>query len=186
MVSAPLWNLFGIFLLQEHFVRSEFADVTGIVKYTRKRVFFCTNPPPNFFLGGGATGPLPPPPFYSAAYAKKFYICGGNPLCGSPFIKYNFRWGAAQYIFSIESTAAYRYRLSLWSGRTELLWQSIQNESVDKLGIYHELNSLSSVRPMKSSTFGLSNDFSTKHGQLFGTLPPATHHSSCSHTLSVY
>lgn len=69
MVSAPLWNLFGIFLLQEHFVRSEVADVTGIVKYTRKRVFFAPTPP-ELFLGGGLRGPCPP--FYSAAYAKKF------------------------------------------------------------------------------------------------------------------
>ena len=56
MVSAPWWNLFGIFLLQEHFVRSEVADATGIVKYTHKRVFR-HQPPKTFWGGGGGYGP---------------------------------------------------------------------------------------------------------------------------------
>ena len=65
MVSAPC----GIFLLQEHFVRSEVADVTGIVKYIRKRVFWHQPPPPKLFWGGLR---IPSPsPFYSATYAKK-------------------------------------------------------------------------------------------------------------------
>lgn len=75
MVSAPWWNLFGIFLLQEHFVRSEVADATGIVKYTHKRVF--RHQPPKLFGGEeGATDPLHP--FYSAAYAKKIGSFHGN------------------------------------------------------------------------------------------------------------
>ena len=102
MVSAPC----GIFLLQEHFVCSKVANVTGIVKYIRKRVFG-TNPPKKLFLGGGYGSPPPPPLLLRR-------LCGGeNPLCGSPFITYKFRWGAAKYIFSIESTAPYLYRLSL-------------------------------------------------------------------------
>ena len=39
-------------------VGSEVADVTGIVKYIRKSVFWHQAPPPNFYLGGLCT-PLP-------------------------------------------------------------------------------------------------------------------------------
>ena len=79
MVRAPC----GIFLLQDHFVRSEVADVTGIVKYVRKRVFWHQHPPQKKLSwgGGGATDPLAP--LYSAAY-EKIYIRGENPLCRNP------------------------------------------------------------------------------------------------------
>ena len=97
MVSAPLWNLFGIFLLQEHFVHSEVADVTGIVKYTRKRVFLHQPPPRTFFGKGGLRAPCPPS---TPLPMRKSLHLWWKPALWNPVYKVQFSLGSSTvYIF---------------------------------------------------------------------------------------